>query len=301
MDVYWLEQTEADVPPENDWLGASEVARLNSMRFAKRRTDWRLGRWTAKRALAACLNGSTAAQGLEAIKHPLDSDLADCESGQDRVQRTPPDCVGTGSGVGWTDHARLFHSSLASIEIRPAPSGAPEVFFANDTPLRPKQQGQILAPPPPVPGLGPTPVTISLSHRAAMAVCAVAMSGGALGCDLETVEPRSDAFVADYFTNEEQALIAQACEAERSQLVALFWSAKESALKALREGLRLDTRCVSVQGSGIRNLESETGKWQPLRVRYTDGRIFHGWWRNADSLLRTLVAFPPPFLPIVLR
>ena len=24
MDVYWLEQTEADVPAENDWLSASE-------------------------------------------------------------------------------------------------------------------------------------------------------------------------------------------------------------------------------------------------------------------------------------
>jgi len=31
-----------------------------------------------------------------------------------------------------------------------------------------------------------------------------------IGCDLEVVEPRSDAFVADYFTSEEQALIARA-------------------------------------------------------------------------------------------
>lgn len=55
MDVYWLEQTEADVPAENDWLNASEAVRLSGMRFAKRRADWRLGRWTAKRAVAVSL------------------------------------------------------------------------------------------------------------------------------------------------------------------------------------------------------------------------------------------------------
>ena len=30
MDVYWLEQSEADVPTEDDWLSESEAARLNS-------------------------------------------------------------------------------------------------------------------------------------------------------------------------------------------------------------------------------------------------------------------------------
>jgi len=54
-DVYWLEQTEADVPAEDDWLSEREAVRLGRMRIPKRRADWRLGRWTAKRALAACL------------------------------------------------------------------------------------------------------------------------------------------------------------------------------------------------------------------------------------------------------
>src|SRR5271157_5967895 len=56
MDVYWLEQAEADVPEGNDWLSASEAVRLNAMRFAKRRADWRLGRCTANRAVAAYLD-----------------------------------------------------------------------------------------------------------------------------------------------------------------------------------------------------------------------------------------------------
>ena len=56
MNAYWLEQTEADVPAENDWLSANETVCLNGMRFPKRRADWRLGRWTAKRALSVSLD-----------------------------------------------------------------------------------------------------------------------------------------------------------------------------------------------------------------------------------------------------
>ena len=39
MDVYWLEQVGADVPPNDDWLSASEAACLARLRFAKRRAD----------------------------------------------------------------------------------------------------------------------------------------------------------------------------------------------------------------------------------------------------------------------
>src|ERR1700757_4787447 len=55
LDVYWLEQTEADVPDENDWLSARECIPFNALRFAKRRADWRQGRWTTKRAVTAYL------------------------------------------------------------------------------------------------------------------------------------------------------------------------------------------------------------------------------------------------------
>ena len=176
MDVYWLEQNESDVPAENHWLSPGETRCLTAMRFAKRRTDWRLGRWTAKRALAACLQ--------------LPADLP----------------------------------ALANIEIRAASSGAPEVFLRNQR----------------------APVTISLSHRAGAAICAVALSATSLGCDLETVEPRIATFAADYFTANEQTLVEQTCAQVRPLLVTLLWSAKESALKALNTGLRLDTNSVEV-------------------------------------------------------
>jgi 4'-phosphopantetheinyl transferase len=227
MNVYWLEQTEADVPAENDWLSENEAVCLNGMRFAKRRADWRLGRWTAKRALSVCLDMPA--------------------------------------------HPQVFKK----MEIRPASSGAPEVFFANQ----------------------PAAVTISLSHRDGIAACAVAMSGVEMGCDLEMVEPRSDAFVADYFTVEEQAMVARAFVTDRPRLLALLWSAKESTLKALHEGLRLDTRSVIVSPFAA---PFDLNGWSPLQVRYTGGRVFHGWWQNTRNILRTVVAAQPLDSPIPL-
>jgi 4'-phosphopantetheinyl transferase superfamily protein len=140
-----------------------------------------------------------------------------------------------------------------------------------------------------------------------------------LSSDLEIIEPRSDAFAADYFTAEEQALVAQACAPDRLRLLALIWSGKESALKALREGLRLDTRCVIVTPVDALRRGAEDPEahleapvlsfqplcspdtWRPMHVRYAGGQIFHGWWQHSGNLLRTLVAAPPTPPPILLE
>jgi 4'-phosphopantetheinyl transferase len=218
METGWLEQTEADVPATNDWLGGRETGLLSGMRFAKRRTDWRLGRWTPKHAVAAYLN----------------------------LPANRPD--------------------LAAIEILPAASGAPEVFVAEQR----------------------AAVTISLSHRGGVAVCAIAGPGVALGCDIEIDEPRSDAFAADYFTAAEQSLVSQACVALRPAVLALLWSAKESVLKALTLGLREDPRCVAIS---VRGAVTQDGEWRPLEASYA-GETFQGWWRRTGTVISTLVARP---------
>jgi 4'-phosphopantetheinyl transferase len=230
MNVFWLEQTEADVPAESDWLSPSEALRLAGLRFPKRRADWRLGRWTAKRAVAACL--------------------------------------------GLPIHAE----NLALLEIRAAASGEPEVFLQRV----------------------PAAVSISLSHRAGVALCAVTPSSTALGCDLEIVEPRSDAFAADYFTVEEQALLSRTPASNRAVLLSLLWSAKESALKALHQGLRLDTRSVIVE-LDLRAKSSDSVPWIPLQVRHGNGSIFHGCWFVRGRLLRSLVAAAPSLHAIPIK
>ena len=119
-----------------------------------------------------------------------------------------------------------------------------------------------------------------------------------LGCDLEVVEPRSGAFATDYFTAEEQELLAQASAADRFQLLALIWSAKESVLKALRVGLRLDTRCVAVDP--FVGQVSGGSAWRPLRANH-NGTVLHGWWRQTGNLVRTMVASPAPAAPVTFQ
>ncbi|HXZ13486.1 MAG TPA: 4'-phosphopantetheinyl transferase superfamily protein [Candidatus Sulfotelmatobacter sp.] len=119
-----------------------------------------------------------------------------------------------------------------------------------------------------------------------------------MGCDLELIEPRSNGFVGDYFTAEERALLAGQPAADRPRLVALLWSAKESALKALHAGLRLDTRSVVVDP-----LETpfDPQEWKPLIVRHSGEKVFHGWWQVAGDFVRTIAAAPPPARPILLQ
>ncbi len=224
IDVYWLECSGADLPPDNTWLTAEGLLLLRTFRVPKRRNDWRLGRWTAKQAVAAYL------------------------------------------------HLAADPKSLAGIEIRATDGGAPDVLLPHR----------------------PAPVSISISHCNDVAACAVSQAGAALGCDLEAVAPRSDVFVADYFVESEQALIARSPASHRPWLATLLWSAKESALKALGEGLRLDTRSVEVRLEP----DSDGGEWRPLMVLAEDGRSFAGWWCHDQDFVRTLVASPAPNLPL---
>jgi len=143
---------------------------------------------------------------------------------------------------------------------------------------------------------------LSLSHREGIGICAAAPEDVALGCDLELVEPRSEAFTAGYFTAEEQKTISGSPAALRDLLVMVLLSAKESALKALRTGLRLDTRSVSaILHNGFPSaLHPEMGTWRPLSVRHAD-QVFPGWWACVDGFVRTAVSIPAANAPVSAR
>lgn len=203
--------TDAEVPAGEGWLSAAERATLAGLRFSARRCDWRLGRWAARRAVAAVL-------GVES----------------------------------------------EGVEVRPAADGAPEALV----------DGR------------PAPVTISISHRAGLGACLAVRAPALAGCDLELVEPRSPALARDFFTPAELAWVGSAAPACRDLAVALVWSAKESALKAMREGLRLDTREVEV-ALGV----SAAGRWRALSVGHAT-RTFGGWWRPEGRHVLTVVTEP---------
>jgi len=163
-------------------------------------------------------------------------------------------------------------AALAGIEVRNAASGAPYVCV-NGAPLA---------------------VEVSITDRGGWAVCVThPASGHPVGCDLELVEPRRPGFVGDFFTAAEQRLVAsRPAGDERDAAANLIWSAKESALKVLRTGLRRDTRTLEVTLAA-----SRADGWGPLTVRAVEGPTFAGWWRRDGRFLLTVaseMAAPPP-------
>ena len=240
MNVVWLQQTETQIPQGVEWLSLAERCHLCGLRFPKRRCDWRLGRWTAKSAVALYLGCALPA-------------------------------------------------APRYVEIWPDLAGAPEVFIGG------YRAG----------------FSISLSHRAGAAMAAIAPSGGAVGCDLECIEPHSDLFVADYFTPEEQGLIRRSRACDQAALVSLLWSAKESALKALHLGLRVDTRSLLVSFAGKAattwndlDCREEQG-WHGFTVRLSSGPTLSGCWQRSVNLVRTVVAdaalLPPAWLEVAIE
>jgi 4'-phosphopantetheinyl transferase len=160
---------------------------------------------------------------------------------------------------------------LCRIEVANRPTGAPYVLVDG----------------------APLGLDVSLTDRAGWAVCVVGADLSRVGCDLEIVEPRSDGFVRDFLTPAEQAYVAAA--PHRDAAANLLWSAKESALKVLRTGLRRDTRSVEVTVHEA----SPTG-WGPMQVRSTEGALMPGWWRREGRFLLTIASDRPFPEPVVL-
>lgn len=221
--IAWLEREAADVPAGDEWLAPDERAVQETFTVAKRRADWRLGRWTAKQALAA-----------------------------------------------WFGDRSLGEHGGSQVSIVAAADGAPEVH----------RDGHPLA------------LRLSISHRAGRGACAIGPEDVAVGCDLELVEPRSEAFLREWLAPPEQALVADASSTERPLIANLIWSAKEAVAKAHREGLRLEVRGLVVEPA----VNDEIDGWR--RVRITDDeRRFEGWWRTDGAFVLVIVANPPAGVP----
>jgi 4'-phosphopantetheinyl transferase len=166
------------------------------------------------------------------------------------------------------DVQRDSGSDYADIEIRAAEDGAPEVLLRG----------------------APAPVTISLSHSHGVAMCAVTPDGVPVGCDTEAIEARSDALIADYFAASERDRVRSAPRGQRDLVTTLIWSAKESVLKAMREGLRRDPRDVVIE---LTEADSPNG-WATFAARdQRTGAVYDGWWRVEGQYVYT-VARPFP-------
>jgi 4'-phosphopantetheinyl transferase len=164
--------------------------------------------------------------------------------------------------------------SLDEIEIRNTPEGAPYIQS---------------------PGEAVPADCLTISHSNRFALCAMSLGPTVrIGSDLEMIEPRSEAFVADYFTQDEQQLVASCSIERREAVITLIWSTKESMLKALGVGLRWDTRKVEVREiDGLRSVDAAHGRWQKLHVcdSEQENRTWAAWWQRRNNFVITLAGF----------
>ena len=129
------------------------------------------------------------------------------------------------------------------------------------------------------------PGCLSISHSGGQAFCAFSFHPSLrLGADLERLEPRPESVIHDYFTPGEQRLAAAQPEA-----ATLIWSLKESMLKALGTGLRVDTRRVEalcLDGDQV-------GGWRTVRVTEAgmENRPWRAWWQRRGDFVLTMTAF----------
>ena len=163
--------------------------------------------------------------------------------------------------------AGLADKDIGRIEIATATDGAP-------LPLLDGRPGATL---------------LSLSHSKGRAFAAASTDAKELGCDLELVEPRGHEFVETWFTESECEQVARSDPQFRDLLVTAIWSAKESTLKALRTGLRIDTRRVEVSAVGNRRV----GDWNSIRTIVSDHGEFDCFWRFDEPFVLSVVTRGP--------
>ncbi|MFN3201150.1 MAG: SDR family NAD(P)-dependent oxidoreductase [Bradymonadia bacterium] len=91
------------------------------------------------------------------------------------------------------------------------------------------------------------PPALTISHSSGTALAVLALSPNLRpGVDIERVQPRSEAFIADYFTEAEAALEIPGAISRDERITAL-WALKEAVTKALGTGLAVSTSDITIE------------------------------------------------------
>lgn len=133
------------------------------------------------------------------------------------------------------------------------------------------------------------PIPLSISHREKLAFCALSFdSGYYIGADVEKIEPYPASFADTFFTREEIDAIHSYDAQQRDIWVVLVWSLKEAILKALGEGLRLDTRQIKIQP--ISGLDIDDSVWRSVEFKLDLPMpgSWQSWWRRYEDYILTI-------------
>lgn len=143
----------------------------------------------------------------------------------------------------------------------------------------------------------PYQIGLSLSHSNGRAICAISADIEELGCDIELVGTRSASFVETFFTASECEWVENTDPGSRDSLITMIWSAKESALKALRHGLTVDTRSVEVSADGA----IAAAAWNSARILAADAGTLSCWWSVDGPSILSVVGRRPFAMPVALK
>ncbi len=155
-----------------------------------------------------------------------------------------------------------------------------------------------------LPEMEEAPYHLSISHSGRMAFCAlVDRQDGWIGADIEHIEKRPEGFEQEYYSQAELRCLAGHAGADQDLYSNLIWSAKEATLKALRLGLRMDTRLLSClpgpsqplgedwQQLDIEFILDELDSSLPVRPLYPTSLL--AWWRQYQDYVLTLTISRP--------
>ena len=266
--IHWLLQSLDDCPEilRGDaplaWLSPAEQQR--TFKAEKRRRDWLLGRWTAKNLVQRYLVQTMGdALALDTIVIGADADGAPYASCQGRL----PISLSISHSHGTAFCGLIEIVGLSEYEIKGLEIGDWELRSSAQSPISNLQSPNL-------------PISQSLSRPS-------------LGCDLELIEPREGNFLDSFFTVEEMMAVRALRERDVAQgdiLATAIWSGKEAVLKALREGLRIDTRRITCRFDGF---DAPPQAWTPFTVVVDAGLaaqfpgVWSGWWRVTDQFVLT--------------
>ncbi len=279
--IHWLLQSLDDCPEilRRDaplaWLSPAEQQR--TFKAEKRRRDWLLGRWTAKNLVQRYLAQTTGeTPALDAIFIGADADGAPYASWEGR---------GAAPYMARGEE-RLPVSLSISHSYGTAFCGLVEIMGLGDYENRRLEIGDWRL------GSG-TQSPISNLQSPNLSI-SQSLNRPSLGCDLELIEPREGNFLDNFFTVEEMTAVRALRERDVAQgdiLTTATWSGKEAVLKALREGLRIDTRRITCRFDAF---DAPPQEWTPFTVIVDDGLAaqfpgaWSGWWRIEGRFALTM-------------
>lgn len=151
----------------------------------------------------------------------------------------------------------FFNFDIKYMEVKNLPSGQPVLLVP-----------------------GGTKLPVSITHSGTYAAAAIALTGQAIGLDIEIIEQRSPAWIKQCFDKRE-------ISSKSAPFLTELWAKKESILKLLQIGLVVPAKDIEITGGEIHYYNKALDVWA---LRGSPKIAFET--KNLDGGYKLVVAYP---------